>query len=116
MALNSSFARALIGWIKSLPVPRTVPFRVVKGKKIGWVWFGKQFQPIQAKHSSERYRSKLILKLIRTKLITFKVDMYVGLLLKIVMSPIFLKVQVVDVVSRDRCVCQTEEGRLLEGG
>ena len=26
-----------------------------------------------------------------------------------------LKVQVVDVVSRDRCVCQTEEGRLLEG-
>ena len=42
--------------------------------------------------------------------------MYVGLLLKIVMSPIFLKVQVVDVVSRDRCVCQTEEGRLLEGG
>ena len=80
------------------------------------MWFGKQFQPIQAKHSSERYRSKLILKLIRTKLITFEVDMYVGLLLKIVMSPIFLKVQVVDVVSRDRCVCQTEEGRLLEGG
>ncbi|KAJ7328638.1 hypothetical protein OS493_023908 [Desmophyllum pertusum] len=25
-----------------------------------------------------------------------------------------MKVQVVDVVSRDRCVCQTEEGRLLE--
>ena len=44
------------------------------------MWFGKQFQPIQAKHSSERYRSKLILKLIRTKLITFIVDMYVGLL------------------------------------
>ena len=29
---------------------------------------------------------------------------------------IFLKVQVIDVVSRDRCVCETEEGKLLEGG
>ena len=26
------------------------------------------------------------------------------------------KVRVVDVVSKDSCVCETEEGRLLEGG
>lgn len=63
---------------KSLPVPQTVPFRVVKRNKICWVWFCKQFQFMQAKHSSERYRSKLILKPIRTKLITFHVDKYVG--------------------------------------
>lgn len=28
---------------------------------------------------------------------------------------VFAKVQIVDVVSTERCVCQTDEGRFLEG-